>query len=106
MWNWLKKLYNSVTNWLGRAWEWFVNWLMNTLEALWDVLIAGVLLAAFGYAYILYVIFYIAYGDVIMEVWTPNNMSQSSERFKLEEAPTNAPLPTRQNALVHELRRS
>jgi hypothetical protein len=105
MWNWLKNLYNSVTDWLGRAWESFVRGLISTLEALWDIFIAGILLAAFGYAYILYVIFYLLDGDIIMEAWNPNDISQPSERFKLDEAPANAPLTTRQNSKIHTLKR-
>ncbi|GAB4189549.1 MAG: hypothetical protein Fur006_30900 [Coleofasciculaceae cyanobacterium] len=105
MWNWVKNLWNSVTDWLGRAWESFVNWLMNTLEFLWDVFIAGILFSTFGYAYILYVIFYVLYDDIIMEAWDSNDMSKPSERFKLEEADQNTPLPSRQNAQVHKLKR-
>ncbi|MDM3853319.1 MAG: hypothetical protein PT119_25920 [Aphanizomenon gracile PMC627.10] len=101
---WLSSLWNSFTSWLGSVWEWFVKWLINLLELLWDVFIASILWQAFGSAFLLYVIFYILYSDVIMEAWNPNS-NQSSERIKLKEAPSGTPLTDRQGSKVHELTR-
>ena len=102
--NWFSNLWDSFTSWLGRAWEWFINWLVNLLETLWDAFISSILLIAFGYAFLLYAIFYVLNGDIIMETWNPNT-NQSSERVKLKEAPSGTPLTNRPGSTVHELRR-
>ncbi|GET38494.1 hypothetical protein [Microseira wollei] len=95
--NWLR----DVTTWLAEKLTAFLKALFTGLQKLWETAIASVLTAAFGFASILYVIFYAGsvLGETIMEIWDPRYVnSKPSQVFKLKQAPQNTPLPKRSEA--------
>lgn len=97
LFSWLGSLLDQLIDWLGRVVKAFLDALIWGLQELWDAVVVGILLAAFGYVTTLYVIFYagVALGETIMEVWDPNYYSSKpSQVFKVEQAPQSSPLPT------------
>ncbi|NJL51787.1 MAG: hypothetical protein HC930_05360 [Hydrococcus sp. SU_1_0] len=91
--NWLR----DVTTWLAEKLRVFLTALFTGLQKLWQTAVVTALIAAFGFASILYVIFYAGsvLGETIMEIWDPRYVnSQPSEVFKLKQAPQSTPLPT------------
>ena len=107
LFTWLGSLVDQLIEWLGRAFKAFIDGLMSVLKRLWDTVVVTDLIAAFGFAATLYVIFYAgaALGKTIMEIWDPNYYSSKpSKVFKLKKTPQNTPLPTnRSKAKVLEL---
>lgn len=98
--SWVGGLIDDLIAWLGRAVEAFVRALVSALEAIWQTVVVGVLIAAFGFSATLYVIFYAGFlaGQTIMEIWDPRYYnSKPSEQFVLEKAPQSSPLPTQRN---------
>ncbi len=98
LFQWLGKLLDDLISWLGRSVKVFLEELIWALQKIWNTLIAATLLAAFGSAAILYVIFYsgAVLGQTIMEVWDPEyHDSKDSEVFVIGQAPQNSPLPTK-----------
>lgn len=55
---WVGSLVDQLIEWLGRAVKAFIDALVWTLQRLWETVILGVLIAAFGLVATLYVIFY------------------------------------------------
>ena len=97
---WLGSLVDQLIEWLGRAVKDFIDALVLTLQRLWETVIVGALIAAFGLVATLYVIFYAGavLGEIIMEIWDPNYYSSKpSEVFILEEAPKDSPLPDKRS---------
>ena len=97
LFQWLGSLLDDLIEWLGRAVKAFLESLMWALQNVWEALVETALIAAFGAATVLYVIFYTgaAMGETMMEVWDPNRHSSiPSEVFKLKQAPQSSPLPT------------
>jgi len=100
LFSWLGDLLDQLINWLGRIVKAFLEALIWALEELWNAVVAVALVAAFGYAATLYVVFYAGYalGETIMEIWDPHyHDSKSSQVFKLLQAPQDTPLPTRRS---------
>lgn len=96
LFSWLGSLLDQLLDWLGRAVKAFLEGLIYLLQELWEIAVAAVLIAAFGYVSTLYVIFYAGYalGETIMEIWDPTHCdSKPSQVFTLEQAPQSSPLP-------------
>ena len=96
LFQWLGKLLDDLISWLGRAVAAFLQAFVNALQAIWNVAIASILIAAFGQVAILYAIFYAGavLGQTIMEVWDPRYAdSKPSQVFQVKQAPQNSPLP-------------
>lgn len=94
---WVGSLVDQLIAWLGRAVKAFIDGLVWTLQRLWDTVVVGALIAAFGFVATLYVIFYAGavLGETIMEIWDPAYYSSKpSEVMILEQAPQDSPLPT------------
>lgn len=94
---WVGSLVDQLIEWLGRKVKAFIDALVWTLQRLWETVILGVLIAAFGLVATLYVIFYAGavLGETVMEIWDPVNYNtKPSEVFILEQAPQESPLPT------------
>ena len=97
---WLGKLLDDLISWLGRAVAAFLQAFVNALQAIWDVAIATVLIAAFGYVSVLYAIFYAGavLGETFMEVWDPRFVTtKQSKVFRVKQAPQKSPLPTQRS---------
>lgn len=60
--------------------------LFNAIEPIWDTCIVTVLIASFGEAKTLYVIFYagILPNEIMMEIWDPIYLNKQSQFFKLK----------------------
>ncbi|MGB3510652.1 MAG: hypothetical protein WBA93_15755 [Microcoleaceae cyanobacterium] len=93
--SWLGGLLDQLVDWLGRAFMAFLEALVNTIQLLWYSAIATVLLAAYGFAATLYVIFYagVTLSETLMEIWDPRYEYKPAQVFSVEAAPTNTPLP-------------
>jgi hypothetical protein len=94
---WVGSLIDQLIEWLGRVVKAFIEALVWGLQKLWETVIVGVLIAAFGLVATLYVIFYAGaiLGETIMEIWDPRYYNtKPSQVFTLEQAPQGSPLPT------------
>ncbi len=99
--SWLGSLFDQLIGWLGRVVAAFLEALVWAIQRIWEAVVAVALIAAFGYASVLYVIFYAGYalGETIMEIWDPRYYdSKPSQVFKVKQAPKNTPLPTSRSA--------
>lgn len=97
LFSWLGDLLDQLLDWLGRAVKAFLDALVWVLQELWETIVIGALIAAFGPVATLYVIFYAGYalGETLMEIWDPNHHnSKPSQLFTLKQAPQDSPLPT------------
>ncbi len=104
--SWLGSLLDQLVSWLGRVVMAFLEALMWALQRIWDTVVVSLLIGAFGFVAVLYVIFYASYilGETLMEVWDPHQSHKPSETFKLRQAPQSSPLPKNRNeAKVLEL---
>ncbi|OCQ91402.1 hypothetical protein BCD67_23600 [Oscillatoriales cyanobacterium USR001] len=93
---WVGSLIDQLIEWLGRAVKAFIEALVWGLQKLWETVVVGVLIAAFGLVATLYVIFYAGaiLGETIMEIWDPRYYNtKPSQVFTLGQAPQNSPLP-------------
>ncbi len=102
---WLGSLADQLLEWLGRAVKAFIDALIAALKKIWETAVKTVLIAAFGFASVLYVIFYTGYiaGETIMEIWDPRS-NKPSEVFKIRQAPSGARLnKTRNEAQILEM---
>lgn len=100
LFQWLGKLLDDLISWLGRAVAAFLEAFVNALQAIWNVAITSVLIAAYGYVSVLYAIFYAGavLGETIMEVWDPRfATTRESQVFRVKQAPMKSPLPTRRS---------
>ncbi|OZH53299.1 hypothetical protein AFK68_18535 [Hydrocoleum sp. CS-953] len=98
---------DQFLDWLGEVVRYFIEALVYALQKIWETLVVTALIAAFGYAATLYVIFYAGavLGETIMEIWDPQYAnSKPSKVFKLKQAPQSSPLPEyRSEAKILEL---
>lgn len=97
---WLGSLLDQLISWLGELVAAFLEALVYAIQAIWDVAIASVLVAAFGVGVVLYAIFLAGaiVGETLMEVWDPRYYdSKQSEVFSIRQAPQNSPLPTQRS---------
>lgn len=97
---WAGGLIDQLLDWLGKAVKAFIEGLVWALKRIWETVVVGVLIAAFGLVATLYVIFYTGavLGETIMEIWDPVNYNNKpSEVFILEQAPQESPLPTKRS---------
>lgn len=99
---WLGGLVDQLIDWLGRAAADFVRALVSILEKVWDSVIVGVLIAAFGIVDTLYVIFYAGaiLTETLIEIWDPRYSNKPSEVFSIEQAPENTPLPKQRSQVT------
>ncbi len=104
---WVGSLIDQFLDWLGEVFRHFIEALVYALQKIWETVVAAALIAAFGYAATLYVIFYAGavLGETIMEIWDPQYAnSKPSKVFKLKQAPQSSPLPEyRSEAKILEL---
>jgi hypothetical protein len=97
---WAGSLIDQLVEWLGKAVKAFIDGLVWVLQRLWETVVVGALIAAFGLVASLYVIFYAGavLGETIMEIWDPSYYnSKPSQMFILEQAPQSSPLPTQRS---------
>ncbi|MEB3179463.1 MAG: hypothetical protein VKL59_10580 [Nostocaceae cyanobacterium] len=99
--SWLGGLLDELIAWLGRAFLDFINNLLEIIEAVWYTAIATVLLAAFGAATTLYVIFSAGrtLTETLMEIWDPRYENKPSQVFSIEKAPGKA-LPKKRSEVT------
>jgi hypothetical protein len=97
--NWLR----DVTNWIAEKLRAFLKALFTVLQKLWEAVVVGALIAAFGFVSILHVIFYtgLALSETIMEIWDPRYFNgKPSQVFKVKLAPQNSPLATQRSEAI------
>jgi hypothetical protein len=108
LFSWLGSLLDQLLDLFEGLFVAFFEALIWGLQAIWEIAVAAVLIAAFGLVATLYVIFYAGYvlGETIMEVWDPSYVnSKPSQVFSVEQAPQSSPLPkTRSEAKKLKLR--
>lgn len=96
LFRWLGSLLDQLIEWVGELFAAFLEALIWGLQAIWEIAVATVLIAAFGFVATLYVIFYAGavLGETMMEVWDPSYVnSKPSQVFNVEQAPQSSPLP-------------
>ncbi|MEM8780426.1 MAG: hypothetical protein AAGF26_16455 [Cyanobacteria bacterium P01_G01_bin.49] len=98
MWNWLKKLSKSVKNFFAGIFQAFVEWILYLIEVAYLSFLTSLILTHFGYAVVLYFMFYVVNGQAVVEVWEPQ---ESSVIKHLEPAPSGVNKPNRQEAKVY-----
>ncbi len=101
----LGNLLSNMISWLGQAFTTIIKGIISIVESLWYSVIAVTLVAAFGYAAILFAIFYAgrALGETIMEIWNPKKPEQPSRLFSIKQADSVSIPAERSNAKVMEL---
>jgi hypothetical protein len=90
---WLGSLVDQLFEWLGSVFKVFINALVSALQSLWETVIVSALIAAFGFAVILYVIFYVVNGKTIAEFWDPQKDEETSSFEISGLAPPGTPIP-------------
>lgn len=100
MWNWLKNLWNSAKNLVAKIFAAFLDWIIYMIEVVYISFVTSIILTYFAYAYLLYVIFYVASGEAFMEVWNPRESQPRSKVINLGKAPSGVSKPNRDQSEV------